>query len=477
MFAISRPEKKILVAVLSILTGLCTVAFFLHRNSQRLIVSTERIEQAEEFKFHIQEIISVTVDMETGVRGYVMTGDENYMQPANQAIADIFLHIHQLNNSPGISERHADKIDQLRTLVDEKSTLSTRTIELRRQKGMEEAIALIAEGKEKELMDQIRNLTGSMLRDEETNLGQLKEKHISVISHFGITFYFMLLKISVTVITVVFLLVLYFRRRKKAEEVLKANQALFQDVLDHSKAIISIKDLSGRYIRVNQAYEDLVHVPKEEIKGKTIFDLFDHDVAVSIRDSDQDVIKKQAQLKFEELVPKNGEMRHFHTMKFPLFDANHIPYAICSIATDETEKVKTESEQKDQMKLILDLFNNAPCGYQSTDKNGIVIEMNDTLLKWLGYTREEVIGKISSRSLLSKESQEIYAYYFPRIRSGEINSVFDVEVSYVRKDESKFRVIANSIAQVDEQGNFLYTKTSLFDISFRKQVEELMTHN
>ena len=43
---------------------------------------------------------------------------------------------------------------------------------------------------------------------------------------------------------------------------------------------------------------------------------------------------------------------------------------------------------------IHDLYNHAPCGYHSVDKDGIFVRINDTELSWLGYTREEVIGKM-----------------------------------------------------------------------------------
>ncbi|HEX5113422.1 MAG TPA: PAS domain-containing protein, partial [Saprospiraceae bacterium] len=142
--------------------------------------------------------------------------------------------------------------------------------------------------------------------------------------------------------------------------------------------------------------------------------------------------------------------------------------------TDETEKIEIEKQHQEEMKRITDLFNNAPCGYLATDQNGTIIEINETLLKWLGYTRNEIVGKMASRDLLTKESQETFAYYFPKIRSGEINCVYDVEVTYLRKDKSKIAIIANSVAQYDEDGKFLYTRTSLFDISLRKQVEDLV---
>ncbi|MEO5906054.1 MAG: CHASE3 domain-containing protein [Saprospiraceae bacterium] len=476
-FGLTKAEIKILFAVLSILTGLCTVAFFLHRNSQRLIKASEKIELSEEYKYHIQEILGISVDMETGVRGYVMTGDESYMLPVNNVIGDISLHLHQLRAVPRLTTEHLKQIDQLNELVDEKSTLATRTIELRRQKGMQEAMAFISEGKEKSLMDQIRAQSRTMLHEEDKLLMGSKEKHKTAIRNFAVTFYFMLLKISITVITVVVLLVLYIRRRNKSEKELKESHNLFQNVLDHSASIISIKDLSGRYMLINKAFEKQFNIRKEDVKSKTAYDFFPKDAANHIRDTDIEVVRAQQQQKVEENVPVKGEQVHFTSLKFPLLDMNKIPFAICSISTDETEKTLLEKQHKEEMNRIMDLFNNAPCGYQATDKSGIIVEMNETLLKWLGYTRDEVIGKMPIRNILSTESLDVLNYYFPRLRSGELKSLFDVEATYVRKDGTKFSIVANSVSQLDEDGNFLYTRTSIFDVSFRKRVEEVITHN
>jgi len=477
MLALTKPEKKIILAVLSILTGLCTVAFFLHRNSQRLIDSSERIEQSEEFKYHLQEILTLSIDMENGVRGYVMTGDESYMRPTHETISEISLHLHGLSDIKELSSQQKSNIAELRKLLDEKSNLSTRIVEVRRQKGMEDAVKTITDGKEKNLIDQIRNAAGAILEEEGAMLAELKSRHSNAISNFAVTFYFMLLKISVTVVTVVFLFYFYFRKRNKAEKMLKESHELFQNVLDHSASIISIKDLSGRYMLINQAFEDMFNIQKEDVKGKTAYEFFDQDAADHIRNTDFEVIRTQKQQKVEEVIPTNANKLHFTSLKFPLLDINRIPYAICSISTDDTEKIQTENQHREQMDRILDLFNNAPCGYQASNKNGIIIEMNDTLLKWLGYSGDEVIGKKPVKDIISPESQQQLQYYFPRLRSGEIKSVFDVHVSYIRKDGTKFSIIANSIAQYDEEGEFLYTRTSVFDISYRKRVEEVATHN
>lgn len=476
-FGLTKAEKKILFAVFSILTAMCTLAYIAYQKSQQLIRSAEAIEQSEEIKYHIQEVQSITMEMETGVRGFVVTGDEKYMVPTNATIASIFLHLHELSLLPGINAEQNMQIGRLKKLADEKSTLTTRIAEIRRLKSMSEAIAFLSEGKDKSLMDEMKGITEKMIADEDVRLTQLKAKNRSAIMHFAVTFYLLLLKISVTVITVIVLFILYLRQRNKSEKILKANQDLFHDVLDHTSSIISIKDLSGRYILINKAFGSLLDTPKDSVKGNTAFDIFEKSIAESIRNSDTEVIRLQKQIKVEEDILVHGELRHYISLKFPLFDANRIPYAICSISTDETDKLLAEKHHREEMTRILDLFNNAPCGYQSTNQDGILVEINETLLKWLGYKRDEIVGKMPVRNLISPESLHQFQYYFPRLKNGEIKSLFDVEAIYIRKDGSKFKIIANTIGVYDDEGQFMYTRTSIFDISYRKRVEEVATNN
>src|SRR5947207_2052854 len=122
------------------------MTYFSHRNSQRLIASNEAIEQAEEIKYHIKEVLSVSVDMETGVRGYVLTGDEKYLEPSNQAMAGIFVHLDHLRSAQGITDKQLERVNLLTELTNRKISVSTATIELRRQKGMQEAVALLSKG-------------------------------------------------------------------------------------------------------------------------------------------------------------------------------------------------------------------------------------------------------------------------------------------------------------------------------------------
>ena len=59
-----------------------------------------------------------------------------------------------------------------------------------------------------------------------------------------------------------------------ARQALSESEQLNRSILDSTTAVIYVKDARGRFITVNRQFEDLFHVRKEEIKGKTDYDVF-----------------------------------------------------------------------------------------------------------------------------------------------------------------------------------------------------------
>ena len=110
---------------------------------------------------------------------------------------------------------------------------------------------------------------------------------------------------------------------------------------------------------------------------------------------------------------------------------------------------------------IEDLYNNAPCGYHSLDKDGLIISINDTELRWLGYSREEIAGKMNFAEILSPESQRDFEINYPEfLRHGEIH---DLEFDLLTRDGHIFPVLINATALYDRDGSFLMSRTTLQD--------------
>lgn len=132
-------------------------------------------------------------------------------------------------------------------------------------------------------------------------------------------------------------------------------------------------------------------------------------------------------------------------------------------------KQVAEALQK-SIEEIQDLYNNAPCGYHSLDKDGVFVRINDTELKWLGYTREEVLGKKKFTDLTTPEGVKLFTASFPRFK--ETGSVRNLEFNLVRKDGSLLPVVVNATAIRDRNGNYLVSRSTLHDITERKQAEQ-----
>jgi PAS domain S-box-containing protein len=121
---------------------------------------------------------------------------------------------------------------------------------------------------------------------------------------------------------------------------------------------------------------------------------------------------------------------------------------------------------------VQDLYDNAPCGYHSLDANGVFIHINQTELNWLGYSKDEVIGKMRLADLQESFSKEQFLQDFKDNLLGE--GVRNLEMNLRRKDGSLLPVLINGTMIRDEKGGFRHTRTTLTDFSEqRKLLNEL----
>ncbi len=121
---------------------------------------------------------------------------------------------------------------------------------------------------------------------------------------------------------------------------------------------------------------------------------------------------------------------------------------------------------------VRDLYDHAPCGYHSLDVNGLLVAVNQTEVDWLGYTKDELIGKIRFADLMTPASADLFKERFPGfIREGLVK---DLEFEVVRKDGSIFTVLLSAAAVTDSQGRYLLSRTTLIDITDRKRADQAL---
>jgi hypothetical protein len=144
--------------------------------------------------------------------------------------------------------------------------------------------------------------------------------------------------------------------RKRAEDALRRSQQLLQDMADNTIAVIYVKEASGRYILVNRRFEEIFGLKAEQIIGFTDHDIFSPDFADVFRANDVEVLERNATVEYEEIAPHIDGPHTYISIKFPLRDQAGIPYALCGISTDISERKQTENALRSherQLRLAL----------------------------------------------------------------------------------------------------------------------------
>ena len=115
-----------------------------------------------------------------------------------------------------------------------------------------------------------------------------------------------------------------------------------RQVLEHTSAMVFVKDREGRYLFVNQRFCDAFARSKSEMSGLSDRDVFPPAVVQRLRADDQRVFATHAAIEVEEELIVNGEPCIYTAIKFPLLNAGGEVYALCGIATDITARKRSE---------------------------------------------------------------------------------------------------------------------------------------
>lgn len=123
---------------------------------------------------------------------------------------------------------------------------------------------------------------------------------------------------------------------------LRESRELLQAILDNTTAVIYVKDTEGRYMLISRQYELLFHVTSEQALGKTDYDIFPRVIADAFYANDMRVLHSGSPLELEEITPHDDELHTYLSLKVPLRDAAGIPYGLCGISTDITQRKKAQ---------------------------------------------------------------------------------------------------------------------------------------
>ncbi|MFI5931874.1 PP2C family protein-serine/threonine phosphatase [Actinoplanes sp. NPDC051494] len=124
---------------------------------------------------------------------------------------------------------------------------------------------------------------------------------------------------------------------------------------------------------------------------------------------------------------------------------------------------------------IDDLYDTAPCGNLSTLLDGTIAKVNATLLGWLGYRREDLVGRKRFSDLLTVGGRLYHETHFAPLLQmrGEINGI---ALELRCADGSRLPVLVTSTVKTGGDGQALLIRTTIFDARERRAYENELLH-
>jgi PAS domain S-box-containing protein len=160
----------------------------------------------------------------------------------------------------------------------------------------------------------------------------------------------------------------------------------------------------------------------------------------------------------------------FDFTRTPIIDEDGDLLGFVCILRDITEKIKTREALKVSENKYTELYNNSPDMHGSVDaKTALVKQCNDTLLRTLGYTREEVIGEEIFNLYHENCMEEVHEAFQTFVKFGDLD---DIELQLKKKDGSSIDVSLNVSAIRDKDGNIKYSSSTWRDITEKKQLQK-----
>ena len=231
-------------------------------------------------------------------------------------------------------------------------------------------------------------------------------------------------------------------------------------VTDNARVGLVILNLDRRYIYANNAYAEVLDLPKSGIVGQRVSDVLPKIYEEQIRPQ-LDRAFAGERVAYELCKPETGGDRHF-AIKYEPTKAEGMVTLVIVVVTDITEIRRAEETQRASEARYRTLFDYAPNGIVIADPESFYLDANASICEMLGYTRDELVGLHASDIVAPAE--------VPRIGEAlstiKASSDYHREWHFRRKDGSLFP--AEVMATKMPDGNLLGV---ISDISERKKAE------
>lgn len=221
-------------------------------------------------------------------------------------------------------------------------------------------------------------------------------------------------------------------------EALRRSEERFRQFFDHAPNVKALKDHNGRYLYTNRRFDEVFGLAPGAALGRTDEELFSQEQAAQFRANDRKVLASGRGQEFEEVTQQRDGLRVSIVVKFPVADAAGHLSAIGVIATDVTERNRTQEalrESEDRWQQFAESVRSAFWIADVGQDERQVLYVNSAFTFIWGIEREEIYQNWSLwiESIHPDDRMRVKTSH-DRFVSGGMTAVFHCEYRIVGRD-------------------------------------------
>jgi diguanylate cyclase (GGDEF)-like protein/PAS domain S-box-containing protein len=401
------------------LIALASEGALLHQSALDFRRTRAQVRNCRDTLEALQAFLATAEEAETGQRGYLLTGDETYLEPYKLAASEIDARLQRIQALTADDPSQQPAVLELRQHMRRKAEELRRTVQLRRDQGIEAARTVLLSGVGKEEMDQIRRRVAAMQQYQNQRADAYSQKYeASAATRERFFAGTIILQMVLLAVVLVFIYRDRAHRAKSAFEILQGNLRLSAILRTIGEGLYQVDD-NGRLVHLNPTGEQLLGYKAEDILGQNAHDLLHTGMRDGKSCADDcplllvTTTQGSRQSSNDWLRRKDGSLLTVEYTSSPLFQYGSIHGAVV-VFRDIGERCRIEQALRDSEERYRNLVEKSRGLICTHDLNGVLLSVNEASAEALGYTPEELQG-MSMRELLAPSVRDKFDWYMKAI--------------------------------------------------------------
>lgn len=357
------------------------------------------VRHTQEVLHEVDTIRGALLEMETAMRGYILTGEETFLEPYHASEPLLNHSLEALSSMVAHKPLQAQRFAHLKHGISQWQRHAQSVIDDREGQKRLARPAIVAQYQGKAMMDRLRSLFRDIQKEEDRLLRERTFTSNRTESSMVIWLLGAILSLASLVSYFFFVQIRRLERahdaslsaEHRATEDLKRSEIQLESFLENAPPAIYYKDLNGRILLVNRFACRMLGKRKEDLLGKMDHEIFPSSIADEFRANDQRVLAEGRPLSLSERAPVDGELHDFVSCKFPLRDSYGQLMGLGGISIDVTGLITGEEKLRQKSEQMAMAVQSARIGFYDWDVRADHVIFSEKMMEDWGFSSKTKI--------------------------------------------------------------------------------------